>query len=142
MIVSGPVPTRAVDVAIAIVQRADGRVLVRRRETGKHLAGKWEFPGGKLESRESPAEAALRETREECGFTPVRARTLGSVTHAYEEDALTVTLHVIGCTFPEGARVTDASARWVRVADLAGLDMPAGNARVIPLVEALTHLPE
>lgn len=55
-----------VRVVAAIVQR-DDRYLVCRRSPGKAAAGKWEFPGGKIESGEAPEEALAREIREELG---------------------------------------------------------------------------
>lgn len=48
----------------------DGRVLIARRPEGKPLAGKWEFPGGKVEAGESPEIAVVRELREELGVEP------------------------------------------------------------------------
>ena len=48
----------------------DGRVLIARRPEGKPLAGKWEFPGGKVEAGESPEAAVVRELREELGVEP------------------------------------------------------------------------
>jgi len=52
----------AVVVAAAVIIR-DGRVLLTRRAEGQHLAGFWEFPGGKLEDGESPEEALARASR-------------------------------------------------------------------------------
>jgi 8-oxo-dGTP diphosphatase len=58
----------AVEVAAAVIQRADGAFLLARRPAGKPYAGYWEFPGGKIEPGE-PAQAALaRELREELGI--------------------------------------------------------------------------
>ena len=48
---------------------ADGRVLLAQRPPGKHLAGLWEFPGGKREPGETPVAALARELREELGVT-------------------------------------------------------------------------
>jgi len=56
-----------VDVAVGIVTRADGQVLLAERPQGKPVAGYWEFPGGKFETGESPVEALGRELHEELG---------------------------------------------------------------------------
>lgn len=56
-----------VDVAVAVVQRADGRVLLAERPRGKESAGYWEFPGGKFEPGERPVQALARELHEELG---------------------------------------------------------------------------
>ena len=62
-----------VRVAAAVLLRADGAVLLAQRPAGKPYAGYWEFPGGKLEPGETPAEALTRELREELGIVVRRA---------------------------------------------------------------------
>ncbi len=57
-------------VAAAALIDADGRVLVTQRPAGKAHAGKWEFPGGKVEAGETPEQAVNRELREELGLEP------------------------------------------------------------------------
>ena len=53
--------------AVALIDR-DGRVLIAQRPEGKSMAGLWEFPGGKIESGESPEQALIRELYEELGI--------------------------------------------------------------------------
>jgi 8-oxo-dGTP diphosphatase len=55
-------------VVAAALQRADGRWLMHRRPEGKHHAGLWEFPGGKVEPSEIPSQALVRELAEELGI--------------------------------------------------------------------------
>ena len=57
-------------VAACALVDPDGRVLIARRPEGKPAAGKWEFPGGKVEPGESPEAAVVRELREELGVEP------------------------------------------------------------------------
>ena len=54
-----------IQVAVGVITRADGRVLLARRPAGKAMAGYWEFPGGKIESGEVPLDALARELHEE-----------------------------------------------------------------------------
>ena len=60
--------TEQVSVAIAVIQRQDGSVLLAERPVGKIWAGYWEFPGGKIETFETPEQAMLREAEEELGI--------------------------------------------------------------------------
>jgi 8-oxo-dGTP diphosphatase len=55
------------EVAVAVLVREDGKVLLSSRPEGKAYAGYWEFPGGKIEKGETPAEAIARELEEELG---------------------------------------------------------------------------
>lgn len=60
--------TEIIDVAVGVITRPDGRVLLAERPQGKPSAGYWEFPGGKFEPGESPVEALARELHEELGI--------------------------------------------------------------------------
>jgi len=56
-------------ISIAIVQNKQQQLLISRRQKGQHLAGKWEFPGGKVEQGEALEVAMCRELKEEVGLT-------------------------------------------------------------------------
>ncbi len=59
---------KIIEVAVAILQKSDGSILLAQRPTGKDYAGYWEFPGGKVETGETAREALQRELREEIGL--------------------------------------------------------------------------
>src|ERR1700743_98465 len=60
-------------VAAPPLSAAAGRVLICQRPDGKHLAGLWEFPGGKMEAGESPEACLIRELDEELGIAVTEA---------------------------------------------------------------------
>lgn len=62
-----PQTTKITEVAAAVLQRPDGSFLLAQRPPDKIWAGYWEFPGGKIESGETPYQALVRELREELG---------------------------------------------------------------------------
>ena len=74
-----------VRVAAGVIQRHDGRVLIARRQPGKHMAGAWEFPGGKIRPPESPRQALDRELHEELGLEVRQARELMSYEQQYPD---------------------------------------------------------
>ena len=74
-----------VGVAAGVIRRSDGRVLVSRRPPGKHMAGAWEFPGGKLRPPETPRQALARELREELGVEVRRATALTCYEQQYPD---------------------------------------------------------
>ncbi len=79
-----------IHVACGVLQNSSGKVLIAQRPPGKIAAGKWEFPGGKIESGESPREALDRELHEELGVSPKTARPLIRYTHAYSDRVVTL----------------------------------------------------
>lgn len=74
---------------------AKGRVLLAERPAGKHLAGFWEFPGGKLEPRELPIEALARELHEELGIELQSATPLIRIPWSYGDLALVLDAWVV-----------------------------------------------
>lgn len=75
--------TKRVEVAAGVIFRDDGRFLLGRRQ-GSFYAGYWEFPGGKVEAGEAPAEALMRELDEELGIRASRIRPWLVREHVYE----------------------------------------------------------
>ena len=120
-------------VACAVIEDAAGRVLVAQRPAHKHLALKWEFPGGKLESGESPESALRRELHEELGCDAYIVRALPPVVHDYGDRRIEL--------FPFVCRLAPASPaphphehlalRWVRPADLLALDLAPADLPVV-----------
>ena len=80
-----------VEVAAAVIERADGAFLLARRPPGKVYAGWWEFPGGKVNPGEDTLRALARELHEELGIDPGRAYPWITRVHVYEH--ATVMLH-------------------------------------------------
>ena len=76
---------QVLDVAVAVLQREDGRVLLAQRPAGKPWEGYWEFPGGKIESGEAANQALVRELHEELGVDPDRAYPWVTQEYAYPE---------------------------------------------------------
>ncbi|HET9679942.1 MAG TPA: Nudix family hydrolase, partial [Gammaproteobacteria bacterium] len=85
-------PTPAQHIAVGILQKPSGEVLITSRPPGKPMAGYWEFPGGKIEPGETIEQAMQRELHEELAITFDSSRPLITLNHRYVDK--TVTLHV------------------------------------------------
>jgi 8-oxo-dGTP diphosphatase len=128
-------------VAACALVDADRRVLLAQRPEGKPMAGLWEFPGGKVETGETPEETLIRELREELGVTtqvPCLA-PLTFASHAYDDFHLLMPLYI--CRRFEGiARGLEGQAlKWVRTRDLRGYPMPAADEPLIPFLVDLLN---
>jgi 8-oxo-dGTP diphosphatase len=77
-----------IHVVAGILINAQARVLLAQRPAGEHLAGMWEFPGGKREPGETSAIALIRELREELGIEAEPGDTLISLPWAYQDKRL------------------------------------------------------
>ncbi|MFC5438096.1 Nudix family hydrolase [Rhodanobacter umsongensis] len=86
--VAAVAPRPVMHVMAAVMHDAEGRVLLAQRPAGKHLAGMWEFPGGKLERDEAPLAGLARELREELGVDLQRAEPLIRVPCRYVDREL------------------------------------------------------
>jgi 8-oxo-dGTP diphosphatase len=127
-----------IPVACGVVVNARGEALIAQRPAGKIAAGKWEFPGGKIEPGEAPEHALARELEEELGLRVQRARPLIRLRHDYSDR--TVILDAWLITAFEGApQARELQAfEWVAPADLLRWDLLAADG---PIVTAL-RLPE
>jgi 8-oxo-dGTP diphosphatase len=119
-------------VAAAVVER-DGRFLLTRRLTGTHLAGAWEFPGGKCEANESPEACLHREIVEELAVDIAIGERLLVTRHAYPER--TVELHFFAVRLGgEPVPQLGQEMRWVPREELTLLELPEADADLIRLI--------
>lgn len=125
-------------VAAAILNLDQQQVLITRRAVNAHQGGKWEFPGGKVERGESPAQALCRELNEELGIMPVAHRPLIKTRYEYSDKRVLLEVWRIEryTGVPEGRE--GQPLRWVALANLGKISFPKAN---LPIVTAL-RLPE
>lgn len=120
-------------VVVAAVIEDGGRFLVTRRPAGVHLAGLWEFPGGKIDPSESHADALRRELREELGVDAEVGDLMLSTQHTYPEK--TVALHFYRCSVAGEPRpLLKQEMRWVGRDEMRTLAFPAADATLIALL--------
>jgi mutator protein MutT len=125
-----------VEVVAALVRDGTGRYLITRRREGTHLAGLWEFPGGKREPDETLEESLRRELHEELGAIFAVGELVETVRWAYPE--ITVVLHFFRCRLVAGtigAREGQVIA-WVAPRDLHRYDFPAADAALLSRLAA------
>jgi 8-oxo-dGTP diphosphatase len=129
-------------VAAALVD-PDGRVLIAQRPEGKSMAGLWEFPGGKIETSETPEAALIRELREELGIA-VKEPCLAPFTfasHSYGGFHLLMPLYICRRWDGEPKPLSHAALKWIRprelMRDADKWPMPEADLPLLPMLRDL-----
>lgn len=143
--------TKVVQVAVAILQKANGEFLLASRPQGKGWAGWWEFPGGKIEQGEAPEHALTRELQEELGVTPTAVQPWITRRYDYpathDAEAKTVLLHFFfvtawqGDVMPlEGQTLAWQSPQHVQVSPVLPANAPIMHALALPDIYAISNM--
>jgi 8-oxo-dGTP diphosphatase len=127
-------PARSRKLVVAALVRSDGRVLMSRRRADQAMPLLWEFPGGKVEPGEAPADALAREVREELGCEVRVGRIHDVVFHAYAAFDLVMLVYACEITAGEPAAIEVAEVAWIPATELPALDLLPAD---YPLARAL-----
>ena len=121
-----------VEVVAAVIED-DDRFLLTRRQAGVHLAGMWEFPGGKIDLGETDRGALARELREELDVDVEVGERMFRTRHAYADR--TVELSFYRCSLRSAPQpLLGQEMRWVPRAELASLGFPPADTEFIALL--------
>ena len=129
---------RAIRVVAAALYDGAGRVLIADRPAGKHMAGRWEFPGGKVGDGETSSDALYRELREELGITVGTAHPLMNLTHDYPDRRVELQMWRVERYTGEPQGLDGQRLKWVEPARLCDEDILEADR---PFIEALQRLP-
>lgn len=124
------------DVTAALIWR-DSKILITKRREGRHLAGYWEFPGGKQELGESLEECLRREISEELGVNVEIEEHIVRVDHDY--DTKSISLHLFLCSglVGEPRPIGCDDIRWVDPKDIDQYKLPPPDIQLLPLIRKL-----
>jgi 8-oxo-dGTP diphosphatase len=117
---------------------ASGRVLIAERPPGKHMAGRWEFPGGKVGAVESEFAALARELREELGVEVSAAWPLLRLSHDYDDRRVELSMWIVARFAGVPTALDGQRLKWVAPAQLAAEDILEADR---PIVDALRSRP-
>lgn len=133
---AGSVSAPAIHVLAGALFDPQGRVLIAQRPAGKHMAGKWEFPGGKRTENETPFEALRRELQEELGVEVTHAVPLINYVYPYADRVVLLDLWCVTDSSGEPQSREGQALAWVRVQELVEVDLLEADR---PMVEALRN---
>lgn len=124
------VRTESIRVAIAVIRKG-GKIFIQKRPASGLMPGLWEFPGGKINQKETPERALSREVGEETGLSITNVRPVMRLRHAYTR--FRVDLYCFEADYGAGRVKLRAASRgkWVPPETLKNYPFPAANVRLI-----------
>lgn len=127
---------KIVHVAAALIVKGD-QFLVAKRSAGRHLEGYWEFPGGKVENNESPAEACRREVLEELKCRISVDSFFLTCEHPYDEMNIKLDLYICHLLDGEEPELSDAhdELRFIRAAEMDTVEFAPADIDFLPKVK-------
>ena len=123
-------------VAAALILRGD-QILCCQRTEHQTLALKWEFPGGKIETGETPAQALHRELHEELGIVAQIGRQITQVLHTYQNgNSVNLYFYLVEHYDKELQNRIFRDVRWVRRSELPSLDFLDADKELVQKLAA------
>lgn len=123
------------EVVVALIRDATGRILVSRRRPGRHMAGYWEFPGGKRAAGEKRLQALQRELHEELGIRLLRAEPFMRLDHDYPDSPVALDVWLVSTYAGQPRSLEGQQLDWVEPGALARIELlPADRPIVARLV--------
>jgi 8-oxo-dGTP diphosphatase len=121
-------------VVAAALHDDSGRVLIAQRPSGKHMAGRWEFPGGKVDAGETEEQALARELKEELGVEVCASHPLMRLTHDYDDRKVELSMWIVDRFLGEPEGRDGQRLKWVPPERLLEEDILEADR---PFIEAL-----
>ena len=128
-----------IEVVCGVIEDGRGNFLACQRPQGKHLAGLWEFPGGKVDQGESPESALARELHEELGVRVDVGAAMEPVVWAYGSKR--IRLHPFRCRVIEGvpAAIEHQRILWCAPADFDSLNWAEADLPILEWLRISLH---
>ncbi|MCZ6826110.1 MAG: Nudix family hydrolase [Gammaproteobacteria bacterium] len=124
-----------IKVAVGILQRDDGRILLMQRLPGSFREGQWEFPGGKIEADENSLDALARELREELGIEVSGARRRITLHHAYSEKTVLLEVWQVTQFTGQPRSIEGHELCWAEPAELRRIEMLEADRPIVTSLE-------
>ena len=125
---------KILQISVGIIRNVSGEIYITQRAADAHMAHKWEFPGGKIESGESPQEAVIRELEEEVGIVVTSLQPFDKLEYQFPDRHITLWFWLVDSW--EGAPwgTEGQPGRWVAHRELVADEFPPAN---VPVIEKL-----
>ncbi|MCL1142057.1 8-oxo-dGTP diphosphatase MutT [Shewanella gaetbuli] len=123
--------TKRVHVAVGVILNNNKQILLAKRHGHLHQGGKWEFPGGKVESDETVTQALIRELKEEVNITVNSSAPFMDISHNYPDKHVRLDIHLVTDFSGEAKGMEQQQIEWVSLQQLADYDFPEANKPIL-----------
>jgi 8-oxo-dGTP diphosphatase len=126
-------------VAVGVVKKPEGKILISLRHAELHQGGLWEFPGGKIEASETAEQALARELKEELNITVIAATPLITIKHQYADRFVQLNVFLVEQFSGEVKSLEGQPFKWVTPSELEHYAFPAANRPIITAARLPHH---
>lgn len=128
--------SKQVHVAVGVIENSAQEILLAKRHEHLHQGGKWEFPGGKVESAETTAQALIRELKEEVGLDVLNTTPMMEIRHDYGDKKVILDIHWVKDFSGTAQGLEGQAVQWVAKQDLVNFEFPAANKTIVDKILA------
>ncbi|QLK63170.1 8-oxo-dGTP diphosphatase MutT [Enterobacteriaceae bacterium Kacie_13] len=122
---------KQLNISVGIIRNEQKEIFITQRDASSHMAGFWEFPGGKIESGETPEQAVIRELQEEVGIEPISPVLLDSLEHRFPDRIITLHFFMVENWKGEPYGKEGQPKRWVEQSQLNEAEFPPANEAIV-----------
>ncbi|AKA39257.1 8-oxo-dGTP diphosphatase MutT [Yersinia ruckeri] len=123
-------------IAVGIIRNAQQEIFITQRAVNAHMAGFWEFPGGKIELGETPDAALYRELLEETGIVVQNAIPIKTLEHHFPDRIVTLMFYLVEQWQGEPFGREGQPMRWVKQSELQAEEFPPANLSIVELLRS------
>lgn len=122
---------KRIHVAVGVIINEQEQILVAKRHAHLHQGGKWEFPGGKVESGETVTQALARELKEEVNLNVNHTSPLMEISHDYPDKQVKLNIHWVKDFTGTAKGLEGQAVTWIEKTALTEYDFPEANKPII-----------
>ena len=124
-----------IKVVVLVLENNQGDILLTQRKKHQHLAGYWEFPGGKIEAGETAIQALQRECKEELEYNTNSSQRILQIHHDYPSISVDLQVFYEFSPNPQVKAVEKQTMQWVKKADLGQYKLPEANQAILQYLQ-------